>query len=193
MRIIRSSAYRRMPWKNGGGETVEIAISPEGATLDAFDWRVSMARVASAGPFSRFPGIDRTVAVLAGAGVRLTVAGGCSVTLDPDAPPFAFSGDDPAGAELVDGPIDDLNAMTRRASHRHRLTRIAAAAPVRLRREGDHLLVLVREAAASAKTSNQQHTLASGDTLLLDRADEPEVEIVPDAPTRLYAIDLWRL
>src|SRR5690348_16103916 len=73
MRIIRSSDYRRMPWKNGGGETVEVTIAPEGASLDAFDWRVSMARVASSGPFSRFPGVDRTLAVLAGGGMRLDV------------------------------------------------------------------------------------------------------------------------
>ncbi len=66
MRMIRSSDYRRMPWKNGGGETVEIAIAPAGASLDAFDWRISMACVASSGPFSRLPGIDRTLAVLAG-------------------------------------------------------------------------------------------------------------------------------
>jgi uncharacterized protein len=33
-RLIRAAAYRRMPWKNGGGETVEIAIAPEGATVD---------------------------------------------------------------------------------------------------------------------------------------------------------------
>ncbi|MDP1908248.1 MAG: HutD family protein, partial [Hyphomicrobium sp.] len=43
MRILRAKDYRRMPWKNGGGETTEIAISPEGAALDSFDWRVSMA------------------------------------------------------------------------------------------------------------------------------------------------------
>ena len=50
-----------MPWKNGGGETAEIAVSPPGAALDDFDWRLSMARVETDGPFSAFPGIDRTL------------------------------------------------------------------------------------------------------------------------------------
>jgi environmental stress-induced protein Ves len=193
MRIIRSSDYRRMPWKNGGGETVEIAISPPGASLDAFDWRISMAHVGSSGPFSQFPGVDRTLVLLAGHGIRLGVAGRGTVSLGRDTPPFAFSGDYPAAAELIDGPIDDLNVMTRRASHRHRLSRIAAERPVHVRREGDLLLVMVREAAATARIVNAEHTLAAGDTVLLDREDEPRHEIVPAAPALLYVIDLWRV
>ena len=81
MRLIRSKSYRRMPWKNGGGETTEIAVSPQNASLEAFDWRVSMARVESDGPFSAFPGIDRTLAVLEGQGIELDAgragAGAC--------------------------------------------------------------------------------------------------------------------
>ena len=47
--------------------------TPEGASLDTFDWRISMARVASDGPFSEFPGIDRTLAVVEGSGMVLTI------------------------------------------------------------------------------------------------------------------------
>ena len=45
MRILRAADHKRMPWKNGGGETTEIAVFPEHAGLSDFDWRVSMARV----------------------------------------------------------------------------------------------------------------------------------------------------
>jgi environmental stress-induced protein Ves len=193
MRIIRSSEYRRMPWKNGGGETVEVAAWPAGAALDAFDWRVSMAHVASSGPFSRFPGVDRTLAVLAGSGIRLRVAGHGTVPLDADAPPFSFPGDAAAEAELIAGAVDDLNVMTRRASHGHRLSRLAAAAPVSLRRDGDFLLVLVRAAAARAITNGKEHALAAGDSLLLDRADEPRIEIAPAGAAQLYIVEVWRL
>lgn len=55
MKIIRASEYKTMPWKNGGGVTVEIAIHPPGASVNAFDWRISMATVAQDGPFSSFP------------------------------------------------------------------------------------------------------------------------------------------
>ncbi len=44
-----------MPWKNGGGETAEIAVFPPSADLSEFGWRISMATVSSDGPFSAFP------------------------------------------------------------------------------------------------------------------------------------------
>jgi len=193
MRIIRSSDYRRMPWKNGGGETAEIAVSPAGASLDAFDWRVSQAHVGASGPFSRFPGIDRTLAVLAGHGIRLSIAGREAVSLDPDTPPFVFSGDDAAESRLIGGAIDDLNVMTRRDRYRHRLSRLAAGAPVSLTRHGDLLAAVVRGAAATASTDTEAHALASGDTVLLDRSDGPRLEIAPAAAAQLYVIDLWRV
>jgi uncharacterized protein len=193
MRIIRPSEYRRMPWKNGGGETVEIAVAPAGASLDAFDWRVSMAHVASSGPFSRFAGVDRTLAVLEGSGIRLSVAGRETVPLGRDTPPFGFSGDDPAEAELIDGAIEDLNVMTRRATHRHRLSRLAATAPVSLRREGEFLLVVARGAAARASVAGEEHALAADATVLIDQADAPRLDIAPAAPAQLYVIELWRV
>ncbi len=64
-----------MPWKNGGGETVEIAVFPEGAGFKDFGWRISLASVASDGPFSAFPGIDRTLTVIDGVGIDLVVDG----------------------------------------------------------------------------------------------------------------------
>jgi uncharacterized protein len=51
MRVLTPSDYKRMPWKNGGGETTEIAVFPPGASLDAIAWRLSMASVAADGPF----------------------------------------------------------------------------------------------------------------------------------------------
>ncbi len=52
------------PWKNGGGVTREIVCQPPGAGLAAFDWRVSIATIASDGPFSLFAGIDRVITLL---------------------------------------------------------------------------------------------------------------------------------
>jgi len=192
MRIICPSEYRRMPWKNGSGETMEIAVTPAGAALDAFDWRVSMAHVASSGPFSRFPGVDRTLAVLEGSGIRLGIAGREAVLLRRDTPPFGFSGDDPAAAELVDGAIEDLNVMTRRASHRHRLSRLAATEPVSMRRDSDCLLIVLRGSAAIASTDREEQRLADGATVLLDHTDGPRLDIAPAVAAQLFVIELWR-
>lgn len=123
MRILRVSDHRRMPWKNGKGETVEIAVFPEGASVDTFDWRISMAPVASDGPFSVFPGIDRTLSILTGDGMMLSVEGMAPMVLGRKSVPFSFPGDAKTEAVLQVGPITDLNVMTRRGRFSHRVTR----------------------------------------------------------------------
>ena len=123
-RIIRLHEYVRMPWKNGGGETAEIAVSPDGASLADFDWRISMARVATDGPFSSFPGVDRTLAVVAGAGLRLAVQGHSPLALDRQTPPITFPADVPTHATLIAGEILDFNVMTRRGRCEHSVRRL---------------------------------------------------------------------
>lgn len=126
MEILRRAAYRRMPWKNGGGETLEIAVSPPGGTFDTLDWRVSMAMVAQDGPFSVFPGIDRTLCVLDGAGLELDFgAHGGAHDVTPASAPFHFAADHALNARLFAGPITDLNVMTRRDRCRHSVHRLA--------------------------------------------------------------------
>ena len=127
MRVIRSSEYRRMRWKNGHGETAEIAISPPTATVDSFDWRISMARIEADGPFSRFPGIDRTLTVVAGSGLELAVEGLQPVTLFAGSAPYPFRGDSVAYATLRAGAVTDLNVMTQRTGFWHRVRRLTAA------------------------------------------------------------------
>ena len=61
MRILRVSGRVAAPWKNGGGTTTEVAVFPAGASFDDFGWRISIADIARGGPFSQFPGIDRTL------------------------------------------------------------------------------------------------------------------------------------
>src|SRR5215467_2608211 len=95
VRIVRASECRTTAWKNGGGSTTEIAVAPPGASLDHFDWRVSMARVASDGPFSEFSGIDRTLAVVAGGGLFLTIGEAAPIVLDCNSDPISFAGDTP--------------------------------------------------------------------------------------------------
>ena len=93
-----------MPWKNGGGITREIAAFPEGADLADFEWRISMADVASDGPFSRFEGVDRTLCVLEGS-IELTLQGGKAVVLDPNSAPLGFPADEDVVARLPGGPV----------------------------------------------------------------------------------------
>ena len=103
------------PWKNGGGSTCEIACWPPGAGLDDFGWRVSIATIAAAGPFSVFAGVDRRIMLLDGDGVRLRSGDGrIDRLLDRPHRPFAFSGDAAIDCTLLGGPSSDFNVMTRR-------------------------------------------------------------------------------
>jgi uncharacterized protein len=103
------------PWKNGAGLTREIAVGPRGASATDFDWRVSVAEVERAAPFSVFPGIDRCIVLLAGAGLHLRSDDHpLDHRLDVPCTPFHFSGDVPLLATLIGGPSRDLNVPTRR-------------------------------------------------------------------------------
>jgi environmental stress-induced protein Ves len=193
MRIIRAADYRRMQWKNGGGETIEVAVSPPESSLEDFHWRVSMAHIASAGPFSHFAGIDRSLALLAGDGIVLRLGGRGEVPLTRAAAPLAFPGDLPVDATLVGGPIDDLNVMSRRGRYRHLLSRVRAAGTTVLPRHGDIMIVLVGGSAANARCGSQREAVADGDTILLDEAEKTKLEIVPENAAELFVVDLWRV
>ena len=104
-----------MAWKNGGGVTREIVREPAGTSLDDFDWRVSVADIAAAGPFSRFVGVDRHLLLLEGDGVNLTsVEAGLDVNLLADDTVLAFSGDVDMNSQLLGGTVRDFNVMTKR-------------------------------------------------------------------------------
>src|SRR5512133_3890793 len=98
------------PWRNGGGVTRELAAWPGAAD---WAWRISVAEVASDGPFSRFDGVQRWFAVLGGQGVRLKLPDAWRELTRASAP-FQFEGELAIDCELLDGPTQDLNLMVRR-------------------------------------------------------------------------------
>ncbi|MDT1064356.1 HutD family protein [Paracoccus sp. CPCC 101403] len=125
--ILSATGHRRMPWKNGRGVTTEIAVHPQGAGLADFGWRVSMAAVDEDGDFSIFPGIDRSLAVLSGDGIALSIHDEPPQLLGPGGAPLSFPADVPVSARLPGRPITDLNVMTRRGHFWHSLARVDQA------------------------------------------------------------------
>ncbi|MGR4862185.1 HutD/Ves family protein [Caulobacter sp. LARHSG274] len=116
--IVRTFALLRRvdrpssPWKNGGGITWTVAMDPQDGSIGDFSWRLSLAQVGVAGPFSYFPDVDRILTVVEGrlllqidgAERRLGAADSC----------MAFAGEDPVcGAPEGDVALD-LNLMLRR-------------------------------------------------------------------------------
>lgn len=169
MRIIRASDCKTTPWKNGGGSTTEIAAGPAGASLDAFDWRISMARVASDGPFSDFLGIDRTLTVIRGSGMVLTIGNRAPVTLSHGMAPVSFPGDTPTSARLTAGEITDLNVMTRRGRFSHRVRRIAEPTACDLD-DDDIAVVLSLDGDTMVSFEHATETPGHGDTAIIDSA-----------------------
>lgn len=163
MRIIRAADCRTMPWKNGTGITTEIVVSPKGASLSDFDWRVSMAQVGADGPFSAFAGIDRTLSVLTGHGIRLAFGDGETVTLDRAAAPFRFAADREVNGALVDGPIVDLNVMSRRGAWTHSVERLTGPGEHRIAGKATLLLV-----APEGDWTVDGVALDTGDSALVD-------------------------
>jgi len=159
-----------MPWKNGGGETMEIAVEPPGASLAAFGWRISLAQVTASGPFSGFPGIDRTLSILHGQGVELAVEGHSPVTLGCNSEPFSFAGDPATFATLVGGPVTDLNVMTRRGVHRHSMERHRDVGPWELRLRAAITGIVVADGIVEISCAGQNATLNALDSALIDQA-----------------------
>jgi uncharacterized protein len=189
MRILKADEYRRMPWRNGRGETAEVAIGPAGATLGDFDWRVSMARVEGDGPFSIFPQTDRTLTVLRGEGMRLSIAGTAPVEITRDSEPLAFPADVAADATLLGGTVTDLNVMTRRDRLEHSMRRLRVAERIELALEAPLVLLVCAEAVAHVEVNTQTATLATLDTLLLEDAP-PTLQIFSATMALMYLIEI---
>ena len=121
MEIIRYAELKAHPWRNGGGVTREVARHPRTPSVqtapqktaqdNSWDWRVSIAEVSKAGPFSAFAGMDRVLTVIDGELLLLSVDG-AEHPLEKYRP-FRFSGDAAAAGVLPTGDIRDLNVITR--------------------------------------------------------------------------------
>ena len=112
LRLLTAADFRRLPWQNGRGTTLELLRHDDAS--GALLWRLSVADVVEPGPFSPLPGIDRVITLIDGDGFDLDFGGARPpVSLRPFEP-LAFSGDWSTAAIAVHGPSRDFNVMTAR-------------------------------------------------------------------------------
>jgi len=188
MTIVRFDELQAVPWKNGLGITREIAAAPAGASMDAFLWRVSIADVDTASPFSRFPGIDRTIVLLEGDGFTMTLDGTRTHALTVPCEPFSFPGEAQVAVALAGGATRDFNLMVRRGAARGELEVWRQTQQVQQARQSTQpqrgrtlsadvallycasgaLTVTLGDARANAQADAQRHHLLTGDTLRID-------------------------
>ncbi len=162
LRHLPAAGYDTQPWKNGQGVTDEVLLLPEGASRDGFDLRISRASICARGLFSAFPGADRIITVIEGAGLRLDFVDR-SVTLAP-LEPFAFdTGQTPDGLPLGQG-VRVFNVMAARD--------VWALGPARVMRDGtmdtDAALTVVFALGTGVRIeeSGVRLSLGPGDTAL---------------------------
>lgn len=108
-RLVTVNSAPATPWRNGGGVTRELLAWPSPG-----DWRlrISVADIATDGPFSAFPGVRRWFVLLSGNGVLLEFSDR-SLTHRPGDATLAFDGAAAPGCRLIGGPVRDLNLMVR--------------------------------------------------------------------------------
>ncbi len=111
IKIISPKDFKTIPWKNGLGETTELAIN-EGANLDNFIWRLSIASVVNNGVFSDFSGYHRNLVLIEGKGISLQYDGKNSDRLVNSLDIASFDGGSKTQGQLVDGAIKDFNIIT---------------------------------------------------------------------------------
>ncbi len=156
-------------------------MSPPSAALDGFDWRLSLAGVTAPGPFSAFPGVDRTLCVLEGV-LELEVEGAAGPRrLDPQSAAWRFPGDVEVFGRPIGGPVTDLNLMVRRAafvgSVRRQPAGFAPPAPSKA-----CATVLVAAASMTVRVGPVPHDLDRFDALLFDPDGPGEDPVWLSAP-----------
>jgi environmental stress-induced protein Ves len=186
-RLIAHAGLLPAPWKNGGGSTTEIALCPAGAGFDDFDWRISLATVAHSGPFSLFPGVDRSLALVAGAGMTLVLDGAEPRQLNAATPLIRFAGEAAVQAWTGAAPSTDFNVMTRRARCQHQLTRHPLSGGMTLTRNSASTLLFLAEGSA---LQAGRAALARYDALLLDATDPATLTLFAPAPVVIFIVDI---
>lgn len=166
--LIPFAGLSPVPWKNGGGSTIEIAIGPPDAGFDNFDWRVSLATIAEDGAFSQFPGVDRTLALVDGHGMTLQIDGEPLLVTDLE-PVAAFDGASMVEAKLNRGPTTDFNVMTRSDRCYHQFGRRVLSGPSRFVARADVTVLFLAEGDSLELSSDDERVgMVRYDAVVLD-------------------------
>ncbi len=111
MPVFSVATSKREPWKNGLGSTLVVASDAADAQ-SAWTWRLSIADVPSRAAFSNFPGVDRLIALLEGAGLAIE-RGGVVTDVPAAGCALAFHGEEGVVGLPRGVGVRDVNLMLR--------------------------------------------------------------------------------
>src|SRR5690606_19242095 len=163
-RVIPANEYRRLRWANQAGWTREIHADPG---TGHWAWRISIAELDRASPFSPLPGVERELVLVRGEGLRLRFAEDALVELHPPHGRLRFDG----GRVLVgepEGRCEVFNLMWRRDAAEAQLWhRPLTGAMVVFVEPGSTWIVHLLGGHARIGADAALPALAAGDTALL--------------------------
>ncbi len=162
--IITPAQWQTQRWQNGGGITHQLCRQDDEQGLL---WRLSIAEVATDGPFSRFDNIDRIIMLLEGSGFCLLGVADSPKVLDTPLKPFAFAGETPIHCTLINGAVRDFNLMTRRAAVTPQLQVLSIGSEAQTVILSAQTLIYVVSGNVEIALEQQTLTLAAQHTLSL--------------------------
>lgn len=162
--VITPAQWQTQRWQNGGGITHQLCRQDDEHGLL---WRLSIAEVASDGPFSRFDNIDRIIMLLTGAGFSLHGVGANPQVLDTPLKPFAFTGEAAIHCTLLKGAVRDFNLMTRRDTVQAQLQVLTIGNAVQTLPLSPQTLIYIAGGSVNAELAAKHITLQAQHTLNL--------------------------
>lgn len=194
--LIPASQQTVTQW--AGGETRQLAIAPAGATVAArdFHWRFSTATVLQSGPFTPFDSYNRYLAIRSGAGLELAVtASGAPqqrIKLTSPKHQACFAGSAVTSAELLNGPVCDINLMLSAGLQGGlRALQLFAQQPFTLTSLANASWLLYADGLSEGQhirvqSGSQRWLLAAGDVLVL-----PEASCILSATVDCALVAAW--
>jgi hypothetical protein len=117
--LLDPASYRRTPWKNSGGVTIDIAGAyrpgADAAGWEGMIWRFGRTRIERPGPFSDLSGYDRILVVIEGRGLTLHPEGHAPLDVRAPFKPVRFPGEWKITSAIGQGPVGVVNLIADRA------------------------------------------------------------------------------
>jgi len=110
IKITPSSEFKKVLWKNGKGNTLELAKDDK--DLANYSWRISIATVSENGVFSNFSGYRRNQVLLKGDGITLSIDGIDNESLNRNLTFLNYDGSCHTVGELKGSAVQLFNVMS---------------------------------------------------------------------------------